>query len=26
VVARRQLIVDHFARRIKERGEAAVLY
>lgn len=26
VVARRQLIVEHFAKRIKEKGEAAVLY
>jgi hypothetical protein len=26
VVARRQLIVDHYARRIKEKGEAAILY
>ena len=26
VVARRQLIVDHFDKRIKEKGEAAVLY
>ena len=26
VVARRQLIVEHYAKRIKEKGEAAVLY